>query len=538
MDISMEKKLEDDVLEPEVEEIFHPDFVEKKPKSKKRFRGLLGHWFGLLLVIIISIIIFYCLSNLSHIWKAASALVKLLMPVIYGLVIAYLVNPLMVFYSNCFYKLFGGKIPEEDEKRLVRYRKFTKAVSIILAMITGFLIITVLLWMLIPQVVNSIITLVNTLPDQIQDYYHKVSKWVMNNPYIANQFQDALLHLTDSLDEWTQKDLFPWLQTGLLPNVNSLASMFASGVFSVLGVLYNLMIGCIVAVYLLLGKEKFLAQAKKLIYAVFGKKQADVILHYSRLTNDTFSGFIVGKIVDSAIIGVLCFIVMWILKLPYPLLISVIVGVTNVIPVFGPYIGAVPSALLILLVNPVQCIYFVIFIIVLQQLDGNVIGPTILGESTGLTAFWVLFAILLFGGLWGIAGMIVGVPLFAMIYRLLKDYLELRLYHKSLSTETDMYKDLKSIQTDVNGDKHYILYTKKEKRNANLRRDAENKISLMQLLIQTPINAPVSEEGHLGKAMAADMDQETTEPAGDADTAEQVKQGKMPEQAEDMNNNN
>ena len=130
-----------------------------------------------------------------------------------------------------------------------RYQKFSKVISLILAMITGLLIITVLLWMLIPQVFNSVIALANTLPDQAQDYYHKVSKWVMDNPYMANQFQDALLHLTDSLDEWTQKDLLPWLQTGLLPNVNSLASMFASGVFSVLGVLYNLLIGCIVAVY-------------------------------------------------------------------------------------------------------------------------------------------------------------------------------------------------------------------------------------------------------------------------------------------------
>lgn len=486
-DMGKEKQKENISEQEMMEEIFHPDFVEKKTKGKKRFRGMLGHWFGLLLVIIISIVTFYCLSNLSYIVKGVSGLVKLLMPVIYGLVIAYLLNPLMVFYSNCFYKLLGKKIPDDDERRLERYRRFTKGTSLVLAMITGFLIITVLLWMLIPQVVNSIVTLVNTLPDQAQDYYNKVSKWVMNNPYMANQFQDALLRLTDSLDEWIQKDLLPWLQTGLLPNVNSLAAMFANGVFSVLGVLYNLMIGCIVAVYLLLGKEKFLAQAKKMVYAVFGKKQADVILHYSRLTNDTFSGFIVGKIVDSAIIGVLCFIVMWILKLPYPLLISVIVGVTNVIPVFGPYIGAVPSALLILLVNPVQCIYFVIFIIVLQQIDGNVIGPAILGESTGLTAFWVLFAILLFGGMWGIAGMIVGVPMFAVIYRLLKDYLELRLYHKSLSPDTDMYRDLKSIQTDADGDKHYILYTKQEKRNANLRREAEDKISLMQLLNQKPM---------------------------------------------------
>lgn len=534
MEKKQTKNIDISVQEPE--EIFHPDYVASQQKKKKRFRGMLGHWFGLFLVIIISIVIFYCLSNMVHILKAVRTLVKLLMPVIYGLVIAYLLNPLMVFYGNVFYRLFGRKIPEDEERHVERYQKFSKVISLILAMITGLLIITVLLWMLIPQVFNSVIALANTLPDQAQDYYHKVSKWVMDNPYMANQFQDALLHLTDSLDEWTQKDLLPWLQTGLLPNVNSLASMFASGVFSVLGVLYNLLIGCIVAVYLLLGKEKFLAQAKKMIYAVFGKKQADVILHYSRMTNDTFSGFIVGKIVDSAIIGVICFIVMWILKLPYSLLISVIVGVTNVIPVFGPYIGAVPSALLILLVSPMQCLYFVVFIIILQQLDGNVIGPAILGESTGLTAFWVLFAILLFGGMWGIVGMIVGVPLFAMIYRLLKDYLELRLYHKRLSTETEMYKDLKSIQSDVQGDKHYILYTKKEKRNANLRRDAEDKITLMQLLDQKPMDVSDAEgeQPKLKNAAGQDSQNASEKTVDDLTEGGRDEYGKVVEAGENM----
>ena len=400
---------------------------------------MLGHWFGLFLVIIISIVIFYCLSNMVHILKAVRTLVKLLMPVIYGLVIAYLLNPLMVFYGNVFYRLFGRKIPEDEERHVERYQKFSKVISLILAMITGLLIITVLLWMLIPQVFNSVIALANTLPDQAQDYYHKVSKWVMDNPYMANQFQDALLHLTDSLDEWTQKDLLPRLRPGILPNVNSLASMFASGVFSVLGVLYNLLIGCIVAVYLLLGKEKFLAQAKKMIYAVFGKKQADVILHYSRMTNDTFSGFIVGKIVDSAIIGVICFIVIWILKLPYPLLISVIVGVTNVIPVFGPYIGAVPSALLSRLVSPMQCLYFVVFIIILQQLDGNVIGPKILGDATGISSFWVVVAITVGGGFAGVLGMFLGVPIFACLQTLVKYLTDRRLEKRHMPLEACEY---------------------------------------------------------------------------------------------------
>ena len=235
MEKKQTKNIDISVQEPE--EIFHPDYVASQQKKKKRFRGMLGHWFGLFLVIIISIVIFYCLSNMVHILKAVRTLVKLLMPVIYGLVIAYLLNPLMVFYGNVFYRLFGRKIPEDEERHVERYQKFSKVISLILAMITGLLIITVLLWMLIPQVFNSVIALANTLPDQAQDYYHKVSKWVMDNPYMANQFQDALLHLTDSLDEWTQKDLLPWLQTVLLPNVISLASMFASGVFSVLGVL-------------------------------------------------------------------------------------------------------------------------------------------------------------------------------------------------------------------------------------------------------------------------------------------------------------
>jgi predicted PurR-regulated permease PerM len=390
---------------------------------------------------IVALLIYYCLSNLSLIFQWIRYILGVLSPVIYGLVIAYLLNPLMKFYQRGLERLFNrGK-----GKTLLR---FANGVSIVLALISGILIISVLLWMIVPQVISSVGTLVNTLPDQAENYYHKVRKWIEQNPYFANQFREAILKLTGSLDEWIQNDLFPWLQSKVLPNVNSLAATFASGLFNVLGVLYNLLIGCIVAVYLLSGKEKFIAQAKKLTYAVFGKKQADVILHYSSLTNDTFSGFISGKIVDSTIVGVICFAAMCIFRLPYALLVSVIVGVTNVIPVFGPYIGAIPSAFLILLVSPIQCLYFVILIVILQQLDGNVIGPAILGESTGLSAFWVLFAILLFGGMWGIVGMLVGVPLFAVIYRLVKDYLELRLHHKGLETETAMYQGLQGSAGD------------------------------------------------------------------------------------------
>lgn len=493
----MKKQQEDkagEVLTSIPEDIFHPEYKQDEEVQGKRFRGVFGHWFGLLLVIIVSILIYECVSNISNIVHAAGYFLKLIMPVIYGLVIAYLLNPLMKFFQRIMNRLFVRVTDGRNVRKPERIKGLMNGLSIVLAMISGILIISVLVWMLVPQLVTSIGSMVNTLPGQVENYYHKVSKWVVNNPYMANQFQDALLSLTGSLDQWIQKDLFPWLQTGLLPNINSVATTFANGLFNVLGVLYNLLIGCIVAVYLLLAKETFLAQAKKLVYAVFGKKQADVILHYSRLTNDTFSGFITGKIVDSTIIGIICFIAMWIFKLPYAFLVSVIVGVTNVIPVFGPYIGAIPSAFLILLVSPVQCVYFVILIVVLQQLDGNIIGPAILGESTGLSAFWVLFAILVFGGMWGIVGMLVGVPLFAVIYRLLKDFLELRLYHKRLSTDTDMYQGLRIIQTDDRGDKHYIWFTELERQSTKERKKSEDQMTLMDILEQRPLIMPSSKE--------------------------------------------
>lgn len=455
------------------------EFYDAEPGQKKtKLQGFFGSWFGLLLVIISSILIYYFIKNIPLLFLAVSYGLGLLKPVIYGAVIAYLLNPLMKFYYQMILKLLRVR----RKKPSKRAKKVSYGISIGLALLSGILIILVLIWMIVPQLITSIVSLMNTLPVQAERYYQVVVNWIQNNPYLVDRMRDIALDGTKMLDDWIQNGLLSWLRADLLPNVNSFAFRFSNGLMNVLGVFYNLCIGCIVAVYLLGGKEKFLAQAKKLIFAVFGKRQADVILHYSRITNDMFSGFISGKIVDSTIIGIICFLAMSLLKLPYALLISVIVGVTNVIPVFGPYIGAVPSAFLILLVSPVQSLYFVIMVVILQQLDGNVIGPAILGESTGLTAFWVLFSILFFGGMWGIAGMLVGVPLFAVIYRLVKDYIELRLFQKQMHTNTLAYVNLKNIWTDLDGKKHYERFTPKEQRNANARRQAEEHTSLISLL--------------------------------------------------------
>jgi len=288
-----------------------------------------------------------------------------------------------------------------------------------------------------------------------------LNKSIRNNAFLKDTMQDAALDVTEYLDSLATKKFFPWLESEFLPSVNIVASGFANGVISVLNVLYNLFIGIIVAIYILASKDTFSAQAKKVVYGIFKKEHADVVISYVRIADGMFSGFIVGKIVDSTIVGILCFAAMTIMGLPYALLISVIVGVTNIIPVFGPYIGLVPSALLILIVNPMQALYFVILIAVLQQIDGNIIGPAILGESTGLSAFWVLFSILLFGGLWGIVGMIIGVPLFAMNYRIVADFINWKLSAKQLSTLTDRYRNLKRIEVGEGG-VSYVQYTEKE----------------------------------------------------------------------------
>lgn len=430
---------------------------DEQQKSSFSMKEAFLNWCGLFLVLVAAIIVFLAINNFRQIVHVVGQYIGLLKPVLYGCVIAYLLNPVYKFYYQMLLKLFDNKAKKPSPRLL----GLLNALAITLGLLTGLLIIVVLCWLVLPQVFSSLISLANTLPDQADYYYKKLTKSLQENPYLVDQMQKVLLQITEYADTKMNTELLPWMQKELLPNVNTYAVQLASGVMSVLNVLYNLMIGIIVAIYLLLSKRVFAAQAKKITYGLFRQDHADILIHYVRLADKMFSGFIAGKILDSTIIGVICFVAMSILHLPYAVLVSVIVGVTNVIPVFGPYIGAVPSILLILLVNPIQALYFLILIVVLQQLDGNVIGPAILGESTGLSAFWVLFSILLFGGLWGIVGMLVGVPLFAVIYEMISDYINARLASRKLSTETEHYLDLKEILRTQDGIV-YVAYTEDE----------------------------------------------------------------------------
>ena len=407
-------------------------------------------------------------------------MLSVLKPVIYGAIIAYLLNPLTKMYYRLLLKGYEKKGKSPSDKTVL----IMESMTIVFALLTGVLIIAILCWLVIPQLITTVISLIETVPSQANDYYNYITDKIQSNKYIASRMQDTALQATKYMDNIINNDLFPWLKSELLPNLNIYAKQFANGVMSFINVLYNLFIGIIVAIYLLKGKRVFAAQAKKITYGVCRKKTADTIIHYVRISNNMFSGFISGKIVDSTIIGIICFILMTIFRMPYALLVSVIVGVTNVIPVFGPYIGAIPSALLILLVSPVQALYFIILVAILQQVDGNIIGPAILGESTGLSAFWVLFSILFFGGFWGIVGMLVGCPLFAVIYTIAKDFINYCLGKRKLSTDTQTYVNLKTIENGRDG-YEYIEYTASEingKRNKKNSASKAKNSSLMSVL--------------------------------------------------------
>ena len=430
---------------------------EKDENERITIKEAFGKWFGLFLVLISAAAVYLLIINLDDIFSGIMFMLGVLKPVIYGMIIAYLLNPLTKMYYRLLSKGYEkkGRSPSDKTVRIM------ESMTIVFALLTGVLIIAILCWLVIPKLITTVISLIETVPSQANDYYNYITEKIQSNKYIASRMQDTVLQATKYMDNIMNNDLFPWLKSELLPNLNIYAKQFANGVMSFVNVLYNLFIGIIVAIYLLKGKRVFAAQAKKITYGVCRKKTADTIIHYVRISNNMFSGFISGKIVDSTMIGIICFVLMTVFRLPYALLVSVIVGVTNVIPVFGPYIGAIPSALLILLVSPVQALYFIILVAILQQVDGNIIGPAILGESTGLSAFWVLFSILFFGGFWGIAGMLVGCPLFAVIYTIAKDFINYCLEKRKLSTDTQTYVNLKTIEDGRDGYK-YIEYSVSE----------------------------------------------------------------------------
>ena len=413
------------------------DIKSNETEKKKFFTGKNTSRAKLTLFILLTAILFtFLLFNLGTVKNAISGVIKTVRPVLYGIAIAYLLNPLSERIRRLLLKCF-----EKRAKNPVRARKAAKGLSIGISVAFALVVIIVLLWMIIPQIVESISTLVAAMPGYIKSvtgWYNKAlssdASWV----HVLKEYLDKALGALSN-----------WMSTNLMDKVNTTLTGLTSSVIDILSFIVNMFIGIVVAVYALIEKDLFVGQSKKLTYALFKPERANRIIDTARHGDKIFGGFLSGKILDSLIVGVIAFICLPILGIPYPVLISVIIGVTNIIPFFGPFIGAIPSAFFVLLIDPVKCLWFIIFVLILQQVDGNIIGPKILGSTTGISEFWVTFALLLSGGLFGFTGMIIGVPLFAVIYYVIKNWVNERISAKGLPTQSELYHDAGGVDPET-----------------------------------------------------------------------------------------
>ena len=356
-----------------------------------------------------SILLYFILDRLPSIGKVISVVLEAVKPLIYGAVIAYVLYPVCIFFERLF-----GKIFKKAKNRKIA-NKITRGLSIFLSLIFGIGVIVIVLYMVIPQLYESISKIVASAPAYIEKIYVFVDNWFSDNDELRKSVLDAIDKYTSDITS---------LLTDWSGQIGNVVKSIGDGVLSVFIVTKNIFIGVIVAIYLLADRLQFKEAVKRFINLIFKSNVAVAVKNEIKFANDIILNFISGRILDSAIVGILCYILMVILQLPFPLLIAVLIGVTNIIPFFGPFIGAIPAGFLILIEDPIKCIVFVVMIIILQQVDGNIIGPKIVGGSIGLSSFWVLFAILLFSGIFGLTGMIIGVPLFAIIYDIIKKSVE------------------------------------------------------------------------------------------------------------------
>lgn len=406
------------------------------------------------IVIAASIIFYYFMFHHSNIKTGIAMAADIVMPVMLGLVMAYLLTPILNFLED---KILVPLCNLWEIKESAKRNSVIRGIGIL---VTDFLFIS-LIYMLVAMLLSQIIPSIQNIVGNFEAYTNNFIKWLdqllEDNPEVGEYVTQTVDKYSDELKKWMND----------FTKISPLIKTVSLSVINVLGVLWDLIIGFVISIYVLASKEKFAGQAKKIVYAVFEKDTANIVIRNFRFTHRTFIGFISGKILDSIIIGILCFIGTSILHTPYAALVSVIIGVTNVIPFFGPYLGAIPCGVLVLVVDPghpLNCVYFLLFILILQQFDGNILGPKILGSSTGLTGFWVISSITLFGGLFGVLGMIIGVPIFAVIYAAIKSLVNTSLKKKQLPYETKKYENLDYI--DENG-LHENIPEKKVSKNKN-----------------------------------------------------------------------
>ncbi|MDE6014578.1 MAG: AI-2E family transporter [Acetatifactor sp.] len=411
-------------------------------------------------VIAASICFYYLVFHGVNIKIGLGKMLNTLRPIVVGFVLAYLLTPIL---NQIEYRIMRPIFKHIPMKNTEKRDSLVRGISILITTLLLFAVIYALIAMFISQIVPSSINLITNFDTYVSNVNNVINKLLADNPEVGSYVIKKINEYSGELESLLTDKVFTVLTTNI--------KTISLSVINLLSVLWNWVIGFIISIYVLASKEKFAGQAKKVAYALFEKRTANIIIRNFRFTHKTFIGFFSGKVLDSIIIGLLCFIGTTLLRTPYAALVSVIIGVTNIIPFFGPALGAVPCTILIFLVDPMHplnSLYFIIFILILQQFDGNILGPKILGDSTGLTGFWVIFAITLFGGAFGVMGMIVGVPIFAVIYAAVKSLINMALARRGMPQTTETYLTVGAV--DEEGFHEYVPEFKQNIDNQKLAR--------------------------------------------------------------------
>ncbi|MDD3895515.1 MAG: AI-2E family transporter [Bacilli bacterium] len=398
----------------------------KKLKENKYFNIGLTTF----LIIAACIIFFFLIFKLNLIIDSILWIIKLFIPFIIGFVFAYLLNPIVDFFQNKLFLNSIKKIKLKDDKKL----KISRYSSIFLTFIIVIIILVLSFDFIIPELLKSLEILIVNIPIYLEQIKNYLLGLIDNHKDLEN----IILNNYDAINS----SLVNTINNNFLPKIEEWVVLFSNGLFGLIKVLYNTVLGFIISIYFLLDKENFQAQLKKVLYALFSVKKANSIIDSARYTDKIFGGFIMSKLTICLILALVTFIFLTIFNFPYAIIIALLVGITNIIPYFGPFIGGIPSALIILLQDPSKFWLLIIYLVAIQQIEGYYLEPKIMGMKTGIKSFWVLFAIIIFGGAFGLVGMIIGVPIFAIIYAYMGKKLNKILNKKKLPVETEKYVNI------------------------------------------------------------------------------------------------
>lgn len=384
------------------------------------------------------------LQNLDAVFAACGKILSILTPFIWGFIIAYLLLPMTRYFEYRMLNPLMSKITKQQ----VPSGGMPRVAAIALALISAGLAFFVLIRILLPTVYESVSSIYTNYSVYLNNLTAVINGLFENNPELAQDVEALMRNASDELANWVNTELMPMI-ANVLGDVKGVIITVTGGVYRALLYVLDILIGAVISCYVLYNRERFAATWKRLMYALLGVKRCEKTVELVHFANEAFMGFLVGKIIDSAIIGVLTYFCSLILKMPYPAFIAIIVGVTNIIPIFGPFIGAVPGAVIILMVNPLKLPLFLLMIFFIQQLDGNIIGPKILGNSVGINGFWIMFAIIVMGDLFGVGGMIIGVPLFVVLTSAFEGALSIGLKKRGLSDEAALYVDMSHMDPET-----------------------------------------------------------------------------------------